>query len=428
MRSILTSLFVLGFFSCLCAQYPNSPISGWKMQEDNGHVQFAPAMLFGAPNFHYDVYPPQRAVGDALGDWLSGLAERDVRAAGYTVIPGQTQGRDVQSFRILSMGVKDAAGKTWLLNYMAYWRPDHSVRYGRIVEVPDVAVSKNNMNTAVQHFIKMSKQEGGLASSGGASGSGGSGATGGVGSRGSSGGAGGRTTVASGTETPVTAPGQGVKPSEIKGVVLHTEYGVGVGGMMIINYNPYLLLNDGTVYSHPYVCAYDLDVAKSREVEPKKWGTWKLEDAKTLVVTMNSDHKPERWEGTGHWFWASPAKKGEKLDGTWSTIGGGGNTAIGGGSIVVSSNMLTFNNQGQFTTLSTGGGTYSGSTGTVTAYSNKDAAGTYTFDGYSLELKYNNGTVLRKNFCSYDETREVWVFGTRPYTPDDKTEKKYKKK
>jgi hypothetical protein len=219
-----------------------------------------------------------------------------------------------------------------------------------------------------------------------------------------------------------------VKASELKGIVLHQEYGVGVGGMMIIKYNPYVLFNDGTIYSDPYVCIYDLDVARSRELEPKKWGTWKQEGATTMIVTMTADRKPDKWEGKAHWFWAQPATKGEKLDGTWSTISGGGNTAYGGGSIVMSSNMYTFNNQGQFTTESTGGGTYSGGTGTVTAYSNKNAAGTYLFDGYSLELQYGNGKVIRKTFCSYDDSREVWVLNSSAYTPDDKTEMKFKRK
>jgi len=445
MRAVFTS-FLLSYFFSGFAQYPNSPVMGWKMQENNGHVSFAPAMLFGTANFHYDVYPPLGGVGDDLGGWLSGMAERDVRAAGYTIVPGQQQGRDVQSFRIYSTLVKDGSGRQWLVNYMAYARPDHTVRYGRIIEVPNTAVAKNNMNTAVQHFIRISKKEGALAvgagsaASGGFAGGGsasggaaptpgGSGNGSGSGSGGGSGDGsrGGRTTNAK-TETPTTAPGLGLKPAEIKGIVLHQEYGMGVGGMMIINYNPYVLLQDGTIYSDPYVCIYDLDVTKSREVEPKKWGTWKQEGATTLVVTMNSDHKADKWEGKAHWFWASPAKKEEKLEGTWSTISGGGNTAFGGGSVVMSSNVLTFNNQGQFTTESTGGGSYSGGTGSVTAYSNKNAAGTYLFDGYSLELRYGNGTVVRKTFCSYDDTREVWVLNTRAYTPDDRTEKKYKRK
>ena len=411
------------FLSQADAQSPGTPITGWRMEENNGHYTFAPATLFGAPNLHYDVYPPDKDGSDDIAGWLLSKADKDVKAGGYTIIPGQSKAQDVKSFRIYSVAVKDAAGKSWLLNYMAYTRPDHSIRYGRIVEIPNTAVTRDNMNMAVQHFIKLSKQEGGLkdvaANGGGAGGSGNSGNT-----PATSGSGGTKSSPSKNAETPTTAPGQGIKPGELKGVVLHTEYGMGVGGMVIVKYMPYLILNDGTIYSHPYVCAYDLDVARSRQVEPNKWGTYTL-NGKYMQVTMNGE-KTNDWKD--HWFWASPAKKGEKITGTWSTISGGGNTAFGGGSIVVATNELTFNGQGQFTTLSTGGGSYNGPTGSVTAYSNKDGAGVYTLDGFLLELKFNNGKVVRKNFASYDETKEVWVFGTSPYTPDDATGKKFKKK
>jgi len=419
MRQLLTGLVLLTTIGTK-AQYPSSPIMGWKIQENSGHYTFTPSALFGTPNFHYDVYPPESATGD-IGAWLAARAEQDARTAGYTPVPGQTKSQDVKSFRIYSVIVKDAAGRSWLLNYMAYTRPDHQVRYGRITEIPNAVTTRTNTNTAVQHFIKLSKQEGGLTAAPGDNPAQTSAQTSSQTSTQTSGHT--PATTSHSTETPVTAPGQGLKPSDIKGVVLHQEYGMGVGGMMIIEYNPYLLLKDGTVYSHPYVCAYDLDVARSRELEPKKWGTWTAENAETLIVTFSGDRKPDRWE-KAHWFWATPAAKDLKISGTWSTISGGGNTAFGGGSIVVSSNVLTFNDQGQFTTLSTGGGTYSGATGTVTAYSNKDGAGIYTFDGYSLQLKYNNGKLVRKNFCFYDDTKEVWVFGTSPYTPSDSGKKK----
>ena len=430
--SLLIILITTALLARVRAQYPNTPIMGWKMEGSNGHYTFTPAPLFGTPNFHYDIYPPEKG-GNDLDSWLSSKVEKDVQTSGYILQPGQSKAQDIRAFKVYSVLVKDAAGKSWLLNYMAYLRQDHSIRFGRITEVPNAAIAKNNMNIAVQHFIRLSKQEGVPGETDGSSGNSGSSNTS-SGSNSANNASSSNAKNSTGTnkttssnivETPVTTPGQGLKPSQIKGVVLHQEYGYGVGGMMLIKYNPYLLLQDGTIYSHPEVCAYDLDVVKSREAEPGKWGTWKLEDSKTLVVTMNSDHKPDRWQGTAHWFWAAPAAKNEKLAGTWSTIGGGGNTAFGGGSIVVSSNVLTFNTQGQFTTVSTGGGSYNAAGGSVTAYSNKDGAGTYTFDGYSLELKYNNGKIVRKNFCFYaDDSKDVWVFGTRPYTPSDSNKKK----
>ena len=413
-RLLLLWLFAMAYVARISAQYPNSPIMGWKMEANSGHYTFTPAIIFGAPNFHYDIYPPEKGSDDVAG-WLSSKVEKDIQAAGYSLVPGQSKAQDVKSFKLYSVLVKDAAGKNWLLNYMAYSRPDHSIRFGRITEVPNAAVAKNNMNTAVQHFIKLSKQEGGLSEGSGSSG------TEATGSTGTITGAGSNTSKNTEVETPVTAPGQGLRPDAIKGMVIHMEYGVGVGGMMIIEYRPYLLLNDGTAYKHCEVSPYDLDVPKCRQVEPKNWGVWKL-DGKTLTMTMNDDHKTDRWDK--NWFWAPPAAKNEKLSGAWSTISGGGNTAFGGGSIVVSSNQLTFNNQGQFTTLSTGGGSYTGATGSVTAYSNKDGAGTYTFDGYSLELRYNNGKIVRKSFCFYPDSKDVWEWGTRAYTPQSSNKKK----
>jgi len=252
MRILLTCLVLLTAIGTN-AQYPSSPIMGWKMQENNGHYTFTPSTLFGAANFHYDVYPPGKA-GDDMGAWLVTRSEQDIRTAGFTPVPGQTKSQDVKSFRIYSVIAKDSAGRSWLLNYMAYARPDHQVRYGRITEIPNAATTRTNTNTAIQHFIRISKQEGSLTTAAGDSPAYTSGHTSAI------------TTPKS--ETPVTAPGQGLKPSEIKGVVLHQEYGMGVGGMMIIEYNPYLLLKDGTVYSHPYVCAYDLDVAASSSSPP----------------------------------------------------------------------------------------------------------------------------------------------------------------
>lgn len=407
MKGWMLSLVSLTFAAIAAAQLPNTPIPGWKMQENAGAYSFTPAMLFGKPNFHYDVYPLEKTGNTNLAGWLAARAAENVQASGYTPVPGQSSARDVQSFKTYSTLATDASGYKWLLNYMAYVLPDHSIRYARIIEIPNASVTKNNMNTAVQHFLKLSKQEGGLVAAAPAN----------TGSTGNS-----TTTHQPSTKitTPVTAAGAGLKPDAIRGLVIHSESRIGVGGMMIIVYEPYLVLKDGTIYSYPDVSPYDLDVAQSRQVEEKRWGTWKL-DSKVLTVTMNDDHKPETWNGG--WFWADPAAKGEKLSGTWSTISGGGNTAMGGGAITYASNSLTFNNQGQFTKLSTGGGSFSGASGSVSAYSNKDAAGTYVLDGFGIELKYNNGTVVRSCFYFYPDSKVVWGINTRPYTTDDADKK-----
>jgi hypothetical protein len=374
------------------------------MQEkDGGYLFTSPATT----NFSYTILPPDKSGTADLTGWLTGTARKDLQVSGFSVLPGQMKSQDVKSYKICTAIAKDAGGRQWAVYYMAYSRPDHSIRYARIVQLPDGS-EKQYMNTAVAHFVQLSRREGG-APGNGATGTVGSGARGGTtGSTGSNG------VVKNGT-TPVTAPGQGLKAAAIRGVVIHRETAIGVGGMMTFKFNSYLLLQDGSLYSHPEVSPYDLDIARSRQEEPLKWGTWKL-DGKTLLVMYGRDSKPSQW-GSG-WFWARPAEKNEKITGSFYTISGGGNTAMGGGVVTVSSNSFTFNDKGQFTRLNTGGGTSSGVGGTVTAYSNKDAAGTYLSDGYSIELHYNNGTVVRQSFYFYPDTKTIFGIGNRVYTPN----------
>ena len=402
MKHVLYGLMALTIISTtlpLRAQAPIGPIQGWKMNMEGEHYSYTPRAIIGSIPINYDIYPPSRTGNGDLVAWLENTVQKDLAGLRYTPLPGKPTEQDIRSVRLYSVGAKDAAGKQWLVNYMAYVRPDGQVRYGRIIESP-VSSIKPYMTTAVQHFMTICKKEGGLPAENTAN-------------------AGRSITTTSKTRpqsisTPVTAPGQGLKPTDIRGIVIHSETGIGVGGMVIIVWRPYLLLKDGTCYKHCEVSPYDLDVTRSRQAEPKQWGTWSI-DGKKMTVTMNDDHKPDVWDS--QWQWAKPAEKNEKITGGYYTIGGGGNTALGGGSMVVSSGNITFNDKGQFTRVSTGGGSYSGPTGSVTAYSNKDAAGTYTLDGYSLELKYNNGSTSRFSFYFYPDSKEVFGLGDRDYVP-----------
>jgi hypothetical protein len=400
MKQLLSGLICMAL--CMSwtarAQSDIGPIQGWKMNANGGHYSYTPSSLIGSIPINYDIYPPADIKAEGLGGWLQNVVQKDLAGLHYTPLPGKPNEQDFNSIKLYSVGVKDASGKQWLVNYMAYTRSDGQVRYGRIIESPVNSI-KPYMTAAVRHFTAICKKEGGLPKAATASND--------------------QPSVKPKTKpqdigTPVTAPGQGLKPSDIRGIVIHQETGIGVGGMVIIVWRPYLLLKDGTCYKHCEVSPYDLDIAGSRQVEPKQWGVWTIE-GKKMTVTMNDDHKPDIWDS--HWQWARPAVKNEKIKGAYYTIGGGGNTALGGGSMVVSSSNITFNDKGQFTRLSTGGGSYSGATGSVTAYSNKEAAGTYILDGYSLELRYNNGNVVRQSFYFYPDSKEVFGLGDRDYVP-----------
>lgn len=193
-------------------------------------------------------------------------------------------------------------------------------------------------------------------------------------------------------------------------LVLHQEYTMGVGGYMYATWNPYLLYADGSIYRNLATSPDKLDPAASKVAEPKSWGTYaKSGGLGDLVVTW-SDGEAESW-AKGDWQPATPGKPGLELNGEWTTISGGGNTAFGGDVVTVSSGYLAF--QGNRFTSERGGG---GMTSNVTTYASEDKAGTYSIDGYTLTLTYDDGKVVKEFFYLYsDEDSDVFGVGDDAY-------------
>lgn len=417
-RSMKQFILLFAFISCLTGVNAQSmpAIDGWKMQEQNGLYSFVPSSTAGKP-FIYQVLPLKSAAGDGSVTWFKNLINQDAQQAGLTQPADDKITVNVlQGFYSLTNQVSDKDGKKWLVAYMSYRLDDGQYRLARMVSYPDANFFKSTIQPAIVHFGKLAKGDG-VVFKGGVGGSGNT-ADSKAGERST-----GKTTS---RETRLRAEDfltdNGLKPAQVKGMTMHLEYTMGVGGMMVAEYAPYLMLADGTIYNDPIISPYKFDVAKSRQLEPKKWGTWK-EVGKTIVISWpNKDREKDRsetWEK--NWFWARPAATGEKIKGSYKTISGGGNTALGGNVMIVSATDLTFNEQGQFTKASVGGGSNSGDFGVSSStYAHKDAAGTYTLNGYSLELKYNNGKVESKSFYFYPDSKEAFGVGSSPYVPKGK--------
>jgi hypothetical protein len=212
-------------------------------------------------------------------------------------------------------------------------------------------------------------------------------------------------------QTPSSA--NNLKPQDISSVIMHLEYESGVGGGIYPVYNPYILFKDGSIYSEPNT----LDLAASRRNDPKKWGVWKMEGG-LLKITWNAKPAKDKfseWKKDSYKN-VSPAKKGETLSGSFKTMSGGGNTAMGGDVMIVISDTITFNPQGQFTLAKVSGG----STSTVTSYYKGKDAGTYILDGYTIEMKLNNGKIERKFFYFYPDDRRYFGIGSSVYVPRSK--------
>ncbi|WP_276485338.1 hypothetical protein [Paraflavitalea pollutisoli] len=410
--------FIYSTISCW-AQSSIPSIDGWKMQEQQGVYNFIPTSNAGKP-FIYQLMPLRAVSGDGSAAWFKTIMNQDAQQAGFTQPADDKATINVlQGFYSFTNQVSDKEGKKWLVAYMTYRLEDGKYRLARMVSYPDAAFFKATIQPAIVHFGKVAKGDG-VVFKGADNGKGNTAAS----NESSSDKSTGRSTPRLKAEDFLTD--NGLKPAQIKGMIMHLEYTMsGVGGMMVAEYAPYLLLTDGTIYNDPIISPYKFDVAKSRQLEPKKWGTWK-EVGKTIVTAWPNKErekdKAETWEK--QWFWARPAAPNEKIKGSYKTISGGGNTAMGGNVMIISATDLTFNEQGQFTKASVGGGSNSGDFGVSSStYAHKEAAGTYTLNGYSLELKYNNGKVESKSFYFYPDSKEAFGVGSSPYVPKGKKSK-----
>jgi hypothetical protein len=176
---------------------------------------------------------------------------------------------------------------------------------------------------------------------------------------------------------------------------------------------PYLLLNDGTIYSNPVVSPYEFNVGLSKQREPKKWGTWKISGG-AISVNWPGRNKSEKWEK--NWFWARPAAGNEKIEGAFTSMIGTGNGTMNGNVVTVSSKNILFNTLGRFALTGVGVGTsYTDYNIATSAYSKKDEAGSYSLNGYSIELRFNNGTTMRRAFYFYPKDKAHFGIGSHVY-------------
>ena len=398
------------------AQTPVQPMLGWKMEENKGRFIFKPTAVFSdeSKEFSYEVMPLEKSEGRSFDEWFTGSIDKNMRGSGFS-LPKNKDKKSISYSTLSSFSGKitDKAGKIWYVAYMAYRTNNQQYRMAKLFSSPDITYYTNCMKSAAMHFGKLAKQEGAFETSG-------------------------MVDVAkNNTPTPVvppnvidktpaprnsaivnadnvTNPVKGLKATEIKGVVINLEYSYGVGGAVISEYTPYLLLNDGSLYSNPVVSPYEFDVALSKQREPKKWGTWKISGG-AITVTWPGRNKSERWEK--NWFWARPAAGNEKMEGAFTNIAGAGNTAMGGNVMTVSSKNILFNTLGRFalTGVAVGNNNYTDYGVATSAYSKKDEAGAYILNGYSIELRFNNGTTMRRAFYFYPKDKAHFGIGNHVY-------------
>lgn len=242
----------------------------------------------------------------------------------------------------------------------------------------------------------------------------------------------------------VTAPGKGVQPGQIAAILHEYDvqlYSAGVSGMGTNTTDEaYLLLKDGTVHKGLPVPPDMLNVSLSRQKEPKTWGRWRQSGNKYQVSWAGGPYQKLDAERV------IPARPGERLAGRFGT--GSSSASIGGSSYRLWG--VTFTKEGRFqkdnrggsgnsTFMQQGGQAAINSTyddnGSVTSATggdftvmgknkrnpNGDREGTYSIEGYTMILRYDNGSVARMPFFyTMADKSAIWFEGNQLAFDDGK--------
>jgi hypothetical protein len=191
------------------------------------------------------------------------------------------------------------------------------------------------------------------------------------------------------------------------------------------------------------VAPEDMDVAASKKNEPEAWGRWR-KSGNTYEFAWRA--APRKFEALTNTSVVIPAKQNERIQGTWtgassySMPGGAGSWRNWGVTLTADGRFEKFRSggagSGQMGELSGSGVTtgavyddegsvsvvsgpnFGGGSSSKSEKTKADRSGTYKLSGYALELRYDNGAVVRLPFFWNDAKRDmVWFEGSMLSAP-----------
>ncbi|MGE7414681.1 hypothetical protein [Methylobacterium tarhaniae] len=219
--------------------------------------------------------------------------------------------------------------------------------------------------------------------------------------------------VAPGNAPPVAAeppaePRHAANWAAVEGVYFRSTTGVGVGGMVVIEFEPLILFRDGSYYEIDDDALEDVDLTAERAARPRRFGRW-TRSGDTTVLT-GTGGKPQDYKlQDGSFFKAFPAEAGERtIARSYRRMSGGGNTAMGGDVMVAVSNRYDFRSDGTYGRGGSTGVMNSGATtGVGSAIGRRRApdGGRYALDRHTLTLTGPDGR-SRRVFFAYGSQKD----------------------
>lgn len=188
--------------------------------------------------------------------------------------------------------------------------------------------------------------------------------------------------------------------SKVSEVLFRSVAAIGVGGMVVMEFEPVILLEDGTYYEVGDSALEDVDLAAEQSAKPNQFGRWSRSG--DGYVLTNADGKAKSYAlQDGALFKAYPAEQPTMLSTRYERFSGGGNTALGGEMMIARSSIYSFMPDGRFRIEGSVGASSSGEQSGVstTLQSESAMAGRYTLDNHTLVLTFADGRQERHFFA-----------------------------
>ncbi|MES9941047.1 MAG: hypothetical protein ABW104_09960 [Candidatus Thiodiazotropha sp. 6PLUC2] len=208
----------------------------------------------------------------------------------------------------------------------------------------------------------------------------------------------------------VTNPGEGLPVAQIETILYVYEESAEPGNRPL-NEEIYLLTKDGRVMDNLPVAPNILDVSKSRNREPDRWGWWKF-DGQRYSFAWNVD-KSHYVVPKGKQKKTEPIPFGTHLQGVWlasSTHSGSdfSSTEFRGERFTKAGRFVNINRK----EVKVNGKKINKDDGRGSLQPDDDQKGLYEFDGYSLTIRYDNGDEWRiPTFTLDGRLKYIWFRG-----------------
>ena len=192
----------------------------------------------------------------------------------------------------------------------------------------------------------------------------------------------------------------------IETVMVVTSYVYGVGGSLTLDASPLILFKDGSACRDMNFVVEGLDVPTHKAMYPRSWTSWKLFDGKVALANGT------KWVYLDYQLRYPPLPQGQVFDGKFMRLTGGGNTSVGGDVLIVAQAVVRFFPDHRFVQGSFAGVT---SSATVALSTPPDQQGSYEIDGYQIQLRYDDGKLVRTSLVWTPNDPQALYLSGRSY-------------